>query len=150
MPDPDAALIARAASELKIRNLLARLAQLADRGDLDGYLALLTDDAVWDMPANATLGLAATLRSGRDQIAEGVRERTAAGLQGAGSDTVHLVSTVWVRVEGDEATSESRFLFYRSASTAPELQSMGRYEDELRRGEDGWQLARRTITFGGS
>lgn len=150
MPDPASHEIARVASELEIRNLLARIAHLADRGDLDTYLSLMTPDVVWDMPENAKLGLAATRRSGRGQIAEGVRERTAAGIQGAGSDTLHLLSTVWVRIDGNRATSESRFLFYGSASSAPDLLSMGRYEDELRRGAEGWQLARRRITFGGA
>ena len=37
----------RLADEAEIRNLLARIAQLADEGSLDDYLACFTEDATW-------------------------------------------------------------------------------------------------------
>ena len=139
----------RLAAELEIRNVLARLAQLADTGDGEAYLSLLTDDIVWAMPPNPTIGLAASERHGHDEIAAGQRERTAAGLQGPGSDTLHMITTISVSLDGDEvATARSYFTFWGSTSTAPIVKSMGRYEDTLRRTTDGWKLARRTITFG--
>ena len=56
--------VERAAAELEIRNVLARLAQLADSGDTDEYVSLLTDDVVWAMPPNPSIGLAASERRG--------------------------------------------------------------------------------------
>jgi len=35
--------------EREIRNLLARMGHMADYGDLDVYLTLFTEDAVWEM-----------------------------------------------------------------------------------------------------
>ena len=61
--------VERTAAELEIRNILARLAQLADSGDTDEYVSLLTDDIVWAMPANPAIGLAGSERRGRDEIA---------------------------------------------------------------------------------
>ena len=150
MTDDVVAQVARVAAELEIRNVLALLAQLADSGDADAYVALLTDDVVWAMPENPAIGLAASERRGRDEIATGQRERIAAGHQGPGSNTMHLVSTISVEVDagGDTARAHSNFQYWVRTSTEPTVMNVGRYRDELRRTADGWQLARRTITFG--
>jgi 3-phenylpropionate/cinnamic acid dioxygenase small subunit len=137
------------AAELEIRNALVRLAHLADGGGADAYLDLLTDDVVWSMPANPAVGLAASERRGHDEIRRGITERTAAGLQGPGSGTMHLVTTSWVRVDDDaHATAHSNFMFLANCSTAPEVKNVGRYDDSFRRTADGWKLARRIIRFG--
>jgi ketosteroid isomerase-like protein len=138
------------ADELEIRNVLARLAQFADSGETDAYVALLTEDVVWAMPANPTIGLAASERRGREEIGRGQRERMAAGHQGPGSNTMHVVTTIAVDVaaDGDQAVSESYFQYWGDTATAPEIRNMGRYRDEFRRTGDGWKLARRSIGFG--
>lgn len=138
------------ADELEIRNLLARLAQLADDGDTDAYVTLLADDVVWTMPENPGIGLAGSERHGRDEIARGQRERMAAGHQGPGSNTMHVISTVSVAVDsgGSTATASSYFQYWADTATAPVIRNMGRYRDELRRTSDGWKLARRSISFG--
>jgi ketosteroid isomerase-like protein len=136
------------AAELEIRNLLARLAQLADAGQVDEYLGLLTDDVVWAMPASPHLDLPASERRGHAEIAAGIRERAAAGLQGPGTGTMHVVTTTSVRLDGeDAATSHSSFLFYGPGPSGPALRSMGRYHDTFRRTAGGWKLSRRTVSF---
>ncbi len=139
----------RAAAELEIRNVLARLAQLADSGDTDEYLRLLTDDITWAMPPNPAIGLAGSERHGHDEIAAGQRERIEAGQQGPGSNTMHTISTVTVRFEADDAaTAESAFLYWADTTSTPVVRSMGRYVDAFRRTDEGWKVARREITFG--
>jgi len=141
--------VARLAAELEIRNVVARLAQLADSGGTDEYLALLDAGAVWAMPANPGIGLEGSERRGRDAIAEGIRERKAAGVQGPGSNTMHAVSTISVTVDGpDSARAQSNFVFFTSTTTAPTIQSVGRYDDTFALAAGGWKLTRRTITFG--
>jgi 3-phenylpropionate/cinnamic acid dioxygenase small subunit len=141
--------IEQIAGELEIRNVLARLAHLADTGDTNEYVSLLTDDIVWSMPPNPAIGLAASERRGRDDIAAGQRDRSAAGLQGPGSNTLHTISTISVRFDSDDAaTAHSYFSFWGDTSTTPVVRSIGRYEDSFRRTPDGWRLARRVITFG--
>lgn len=138
-----------AADELEIRNVLARLAQLADEGDTDAYVALLADDIVWTMPENTAIGLAASERRGRDEIAAGQRDRIAAGHQGPGSNTMHVISTISVQLDGtDRALAHSYFQYWGDTAAAPAIRNMGRYRDELRRTPDGWKLARRSISFG--
>lgn len=132
----------------EIRSLLARLAQLADSGDLDEYLELLTDDIAWVVPAIPQTGVAASERRGRDEVAAGVRERRAAGIQGPGSHTMHLVTTIAVDIVKDEAVADSTWLFLADTASAPRVQAAGRYRDTMRRTKNGWRLARREISAG--
>lgn len=139
----------RVAAELEIRDVLARLAQYADSGDPDDYVALFSDDAIWDMPDNDRIGLRGSRRQGRNDIRAGVHERRAAGVQGPGSDTLHAVMTTSIDFDGpDTAHAHSYFQFYASTASAPTLQNMGQYRDTFRRTPDGWKLAHRVITFG--
>lgn len=139
----------RVAAELEIRNILAQLAQMADTGDTDRYVELLAPDVVWAMPANPGLGLPASERHGRDEIATGQRERVASGVQGEGSDTMHVLTTTSVVVHSDDAaTAHSYFMFVMATTTTPTIQNVGRYRDEFRRTPEGWKLARRAIQFG--
>jgi 3-phenylpropionate/cinnamic acid dioxygenase small subunit len=136
------------AAQFEIRNVLARLAHYADSGETDKYVALLTEDVVWSMPPNPAIGLPASERRGHDEIAAGQRERVDAGVQGPGSNTMHVLTTIAVDVDGDRATARSYFQYFTTTSTDPTVLNVGRYSDELRRTADGWQLSRRTVTFG--
>ena len=44
----------RVADDLEVRNAVARLAQLSDEGNLDDYIALFTEDGIWDGGAFGT------------------------------------------------------------------------------------------------
>ena len=129
-----------AEDELAVRNLVARVAQYADGPDVDAYVALFTPGAVWDMPGAP--------RRGQDEIRAGSEERRAAGTIGPGSNTRHVVSTIAVTVDGEKAVADSVWQFYADTATAPHLQLMGTYHDQLVRIAGDWKLAHRTITFG--
>jgi len=136
-------------ADAEIRNVLARIAQLADSGDLDEYLTLFTDDAVWGMPDNPSVGMVANERRGHAEIRAGAVERRASGLQGPGTNSRHVLTTIAVNVESESrATVRSYFLFFASTTTEPVLRTMGQYDDVLVRGASGWQLAHRMITPG--
>jgi 3-phenylpropionate/cinnamic acid dioxygenase small subunit len=126
--------------ERQIRNIVVRLAHLADYGDLDEYLSLFTEDAVWDLADGSVQGTAA-IRADRVH-------RREAGAQGPGTHTRHVNTTLWVEVDGsDEASAHSYFLFVQAADTSPSLALTGRYHDTLRRTPDGWKLAHRRIVL---
>jgi uncharacterized protein (TIGR02246 family) len=136
----DDKLVAQLAAEAEIRNVIARLGHLADTGDLDEYITLFTDDAVWGMPTNT--------RRGRDDILAGAHERRATGMQGPGTHTRHVNTTLWVRIDGpDDAVAGSYYLFLAECDTQPVIRSTGRYEDRFRRTADGWKLASRNIVW---
>jgi 3-phenylpropionate/cinnamic acid dioxygenase small subunit len=135
------ALVAQTAAELKIRNAIARIALLADQGDLDEYVDQFTEDSLWAFPNGP--------RQGRADIRAGAEERRAGGVTGPGSATRHVITTVSVRVDSeDSATADSYFLFYQQTTTAPTLFNMGHYHDTFTRQGDVWRLARRDITLG--
>jgi 3-phenylpropionate/cinnamic acid dioxygenase small subunit len=140
---------ANADADAEIRSLLARIAQLADGGELDEYIGQFTDDAVWAMPANPLMGMAASTREGHEEILAGVRERRGGGVQGPGTNTRHVITTTAVEVQDDgHATARSYYLFFGDTDTTPTLRTMGQYDDVFVRRTHGWQLARRTITVG--
>jgi 3-phenylpropionate/cinnamic acid dioxygenase small subunit len=138
----------RIGDRLEIANLLARIAQFADSGDPDQYIACFTPDAVWDLTDATDLPMDVQTICGRDALLAGVHERRAAGIQGPGTHTRHDVSSVTVEVEGDRATARSYFRYYRGTDGTPSLAAMGVYTDVFVRGEAGWQLHRREISRG--
>ena len=136
------------ADELAIRNLLARTAQMADWGAVEDCEACYTADAVWAMPASPAVGLPATELQGRDAIIAGVRDRRAAGIQGPGARSRHVLTTMHVAFDGaDEATVNSVFLFLDESQAPPALKSSGRYVDTVRRDGAEWKLAVRRIVL---
>jgi ketosteroid isomerase-like protein len=133
---------ARAADAAAVRNVVARVAQLADSDsdDFEAYLALWADDAVTVHPTDTARGHAEILARSVD-----LRRR---GVQGPGTDTMHVSTTQFVEVTGDSARCVSYWLFYGRASGTPELRAMGRYDDALVRRPDGWKLWRRQVSHG--
>jgi ketosteroid isomerase-like protein len=126
--------------ERQIRNLIARLGHLADYGDLDEYMSLFTEDAVWDFTDGSYRG-AAAIRADRVH-------RRILGAQGPGTHTRHMNTTLWVEVDGsDVAFAHSYFIYVRDADTNPVIGLTGRYHDTLRRTPDGWKMAHRKISL---
>jgi len=135
----------------QIRNLMARIAHLADEGTMEEYVKVFTPDAVWEMPANPAVGVGASKRVGADDIVAGAVERRAAGTGGPGSFMRHVVSTVSIDFDAndpDRANTVAYWMFFNDTSTAPRLVSMGRYDTEVKRYEGEWRVAHRRITLG--
>ena len=129
------------ADELAVRNVLARVAQLADSGDLDEYLTLFTEDASWAMPGVEP-------RVGHADIRSGAEQRRASKLQGPGAHSRHVLTTTAVRLDGDQATARSYWMFLTNTAEQPTISLTGQYDDVLQRVGDGWRLAQRVITMG--
>jgi 3-phenylpropionate/cinnamic acid dioxygenase small subunit len=130
-------------AELAVRNLIARVAQVADGGDLEESRELYTEDATSELPGSAT-------RRGRDDILADARERRDEGVTGPGSATRHVITTLAVTVDDPAraATADSYWLFFRETTTAPVLFGIGHYHDTVRYEDGAWRIARRQITFG--
>jgi uncharacterized protein (TIGR02246 family) len=123
-----------------VRDLIARYAQLIDRGRLDDVLALFADDAVLeaaDLPP----------AHGRDAI-RAVFAGAAARLAAATPRPLirHHVTSVQVDVLGpDTAEAASYFI----ALGAGGVDHWGRYRDRLVRRPDGWRFASRRVRTDG-
>jgi ketosteroid isomerase-like protein len=143
MDEATEARLLRAADETEIRNVIARLAQLADTDtdDFVEYLSLWAEDAVTIHPTDTA--------KGHQAIFDRSTELRRIGTQGPGTDTMHVNTTQWVKVDGDVARSRSYWLFYGNVSGhEPYVRAMGSYEDTLVRTPNGWKLARREVTHG--
>jgi len=133
----------RVIAELDIRNVLGRLAHLADDGDLEEYLDCFTEDATWGAPGSFDV------RRGRTELLKGALERRESGLQGPGSGTRHVLTTTSVEIIDEEtARAWSYFLFLDTADEQTDgvaVRLTGRYLDEFKRSPTGWKLAGRRI-----
>jgi 3-phenylpropionate/cinnamic acid dioxygenase small subunit len=139
----------RAAATLDVLDVLAQLARCCDFGTVDDYLELVAEHGTWDMPDNPQVGVAASRRVGRDAIRTGVEERRAAGFQGPGTNTLHVIGSVAVDVAAPtEARARSYWLYYARTATTPELRSVGQYDDRFVRTGEGWRLFHRRISVG--
>jgi 3-phenylpropionate/cinnamic acid dioxygenase small subunit len=134
-------------------------AELLDSGRFSDWLDLLAEDLSYRLPIRLNRARAEggdvsdqteIFRDNRASLALRVR-RLGTGYAWAEtppSRTRHLVSNVRVRATDNphELAVSSCFLVYRSRSSepTPDLFS-GERQDLLRRTDDGWRLARRTI-----
>jgi uncharacterized protein (TIGR02246 family) len=134
-------VLARVAAELEVRNVIARIALLADQGDLDEYIDQFTEDSAWLFPSAP--------RHGRADIRAGAEARREEGVTGPGSATRHVITNVSVRLDGaDRAVADSYFVFLQKTTTSPAIFNMGAYHDSFVRQGQAWRLARREITMG--
>ena len=143
-PSTDEA-IARILAENEIRNLIGRIAHLADDGELDpDYISLFTEDASWGAVDTEIR------HNGREEILAAARERRAAGRQGQGTGLLHMNTSLTVRVDGpDEAHAESYFIVTKrdADGQGAVIAGSGRYLDTLRRTGEGWKFADRTVVL---
>lgn len=138
-------LLRRVADELEIRNVIARLAMLADDGDVHEYAALFTEDAHWELHVRAGSAGRTVVVRGRAELVAAALERRRSRISGPGSNTRHAVLSTAVAVGGDSASARSYYAFYRNTDTVPEVAGFGIYTDTFRRTGDGWQLGSRRI-----
>jgi hypothetical protein len=152
MANADIDGLTRCMAESEIRNVVARLAHLADDGDIDEYLSLLAEDASWGTTGRP-------VRQGHADLRARVLEDRASGVQGPGAASRHLNTTLWVEVDDeDHAHAESYFLYITNANggspgstdreSAPVLQLTGRYRDTFVRVGGRWKLQTRRILTG--
>jgi hypothetical protein len=132
--DPDTKL----AAECEIRNLVARLAHLADDGNLDEYIQLFTEDGSWSHRGETPL-------VGRAAIRQGAEQRIRQSVQGPASGTRHLNTTLYVDVKGpNDAQAVSYYLYLKAHGGVAPLKT-GRYLDRFRRTQAGWKLSSRIL-----
>jgi 3-phenylpropionate/cinnamic acid dioxygenase small subunit len=125
-----------------VRELVAVSSLLTDRGDLDDFAAILEPDVSWQMPDGLTVGAA--------DVMAGMRSRREAGHTGPGSNTKHVVTTLFVhRAGADRAVAESNWIFYADTDGTPRPAGAGRYFDTFRRSDQGaWRFESRVSARG--
>ena len=123
----------------EIRQLRHTYSWCYDTGDLDGLVAVFTEDATCGFGPYGTW-------TGHDEIREGFRGSfEATGVPGT---TMHAVTNPVLRVDGEHATGKWFLidLLLGSGDENP-LRIVAYYEDEYRREDDRWRISRSDIRF---
>jgi hypothetical protein len=113
----------------RLKSLYCHFANVGEgSGDIDKFVALFTEDAVWDLSGN--------VRTGRASIAERLRE--VEKLQYVG---LHFGLNPRIEVDGDEAHGlwDLNFPVIPPGEKQPRV-VCGFYEDRLLRTPDGWRF----------
>ena len=69
-------------------------------------------------------------------------------MSGTGSGKRHVLTTVEVRLHGDEADARSTWLLLGGDGLTAELLRFGVYTDRVRRTDGRWRMLERRISFG--
>ena len=119
----------------EIRNVLVRYGLYLDSKNFEGYVSLFTRDGVLDAPLGAATG------------PENIRAMLG-NVLGPINAGFHIYANPLIEVDGDEATSMSRFSYVQAIEgELPELRMVGHYDDHLRREDGQWKFARRKISI---
>jgi len=138
-----------AADQLELANLVARIAHLADSGDLDSYATCFADDAEWWPPEEPGVDVSTDPAFGLEAILASARDRRDRGVQGPGTNTRHVVSTSAFTIDSpDRARGLSYWRYYTHSNETPQLRTQGEYHDEFVRVQGQWRLQKRTLLRG--
>jgi hypothetical protein len=123
-----------------IEELLITYGRLLDKEDLAGYSNLFASDGVWEGGIGSAKGPKEIF-----EMLEAVFGRTTRGQYG---NSYHLMSDIIIDVDGDTATSWSRWTWIiESDDGKPVPQRSGHYEDTLVRENGAWKFRHRlTVT----
>ena len=131
-----------------IRDLIQASGALLDQERFGEWIALFTDDAVYELLSDSPeLGQPspwldldrASLAQYLDEIPERVRYR---------DRRLHLITTIATAVEGDTATADSHVVVFRTGPDgATACEAAGRYHDTLVRRDGQWRIARRRVAL---
>ena len=124
--------------EQAVANLLYRYAELVDDGDFEALGDLL--DACLLISGDGDAGI-----TGAAAITERYRSTTRRYDDGT-PRTTHVVSNPIVEVDGDDATSASRYVVFQATDDL-DLQPIitGRYHDRFRRRDGTWRFRERRM-----
>lgn len=142
MPDATASELDALRLRAEVEAFLFREAELLDAGDLDAWIALFAEDAIYWIPSGSDdADPSRDVSIVYDRLAQ-LRERVwrmqsgAAHAQQPPSRTVHLVANVTAEADGDEVGARSTFAVCEFRRGRQHLHS-GRYQHRLRRTGDG-------------
>jgi hypothetical protein len=143
--------LTKLADEFEVRNLVGRIAYLADFGeDLAEYLTLWTEDGVYDVrePVGAAPDAEKIARkvAGRAALEANRKALRGSGFQGPGTDMWHLNTTLSVKVNGDGTAEADSYWVLVTGRGNPKIYKLGHYHDTFKRTAEGWKLAYRLVT----
>jgi ketosteroid isomerase-like protein len=135
----------RASDKLAIQEVIAQYSYTYDAQDAEGFAALFTEDAVWELFAADATHPAIRLASRAAIHAWAVRrlhER-----RGCFTSRHYQSSTLFETLTAESARTRTMLLVTHQDVTegAPRLTASGVYHDQWRKTPDGWRLIHRRL-----
>lgn len=115
--------------EFEVHRLLAEYCHLCDDGNFDALLDCFEEDAFVFGKSTA---------SGREELFKWFETTQSPGRRGK-----HITANVIVKVDGNEASAVSDFVFLVRSDDVLKPLVAGRYVDDLRHDGDRWRFGRR-------
>lgn len=122
------------ADRLEILDLLARYNHAHDFDDINAWVTTFAPDAEFITRRSTSHGheeLRRFFLAGRERL----------------SDVRHWIGNVVIAGDGNRATSHCYMLLFQQVEGRSTLRLSGSYDDELRRIDGSWKIARRKITI---
>ena len=121
-----------------IRETMANYCFHFDGGDIDNWVALFTEDGVFNRGEYG-------IQNGRAELRAFF---TNYPMPDGTPGLMHFISNIVIDVNGDRATSKSYVLVVRPSNDGGLVNGLaGRYEDQLIRSGDRWLFKVRKVTF---
>jgi ketosteroid isomerase-like protein len=120
--------------ENAIHDLLAAYCYCVDRGDVDAFVELFTEDCVWDGGP-----------WGRAEGRRALRESRSSRVDSGAVKPRHLSSNELISVSGDTAVARSYVLVMNVAQSPPVPLVIGCYEDQFARLGGRWLFKSRSL-----
>jgi hypothetical protein len=127
----------------EIRTLLFSYGRHVDDRNWEAFADLFaTDGGTW----NGGMGIARGRAEIIQMMSSTIGTTPNVGASGSGLSNVHLLGNEIIAVDGDTATSLSKWVFVMTAANGPDVVYVGRYEDEFVRENGAWKFKLRTVT----
>ena len=124
----------RMIDELAVQRLISSYCQMVDDGRFADVATLFADDGVF---------VNRGVRIGQQQLVTFLEEAQVPSRRGR-----HSCGYALVEFEGDDhAHATTDFVFMGRADGSFFVKFVGRYHDTLRRGQPGWQIVERRVTY---
>ena len=134
-----------ASDRAEIADLMARYLFALDYNDLDSFIAMFTDDAVFDFARGRIEGKTAILdavRTFKARIGEHYKDD-----DGNPAVLRHVLAHTAIRIEGNRAWTRAQW--FEMANDGPgkslKMGTFGIYEDQLRKVDGRWLFSERRI-----
>jgi 3-phenylpropionate/cinnamic acid dioxygenase small subunit len=142
---------------IAIEQLLMRYAAALNTGDADAYVALFTQEAVFELRRDSEEPPFLGPFVGRDALRaqwfpDALADASGEGASRSFGPMRHVTTNYEIDVDGDRATVRAFFMEVisngenrPSGSNPPTIYQMGRYEDELVRQDGAWLFSKRAV-----
>ncbi|HEY3695860.1 nuclear transport factor 2 family protein [Phenylobacterium sp.] len=120
----------------KVRQCLARYGYNADLGRSEEYVAVWTDDGLYDLADDTKL-------AGKAQIRQMITSPAGAHKSEIENRSLHTVGNLFIKIEGDTAWAEGYSVVFVKQADGVRPYTAGYNHWDFARDGDGWLMSRR-------